>query len=139
MSMGRFIAFSSDVELGSCGGGERLAEQIFPNDLRASHRVIGINSGFSITRVHVGNGMKKWFIALVCASTFLFAQNALAAFTFKRFAHCGDGLVTVKTCECHASNSRVCFGTTVTPDTTAIRSTAVAESSLAQALPRMAC
>jgi hypothetical protein len=34
-------------------------------------------------------------------------QNALAAVKFKRFAHCGDGLVTVKTCECHASNSRV--------------------------------
>jgi hypothetical protein len=54
-----------------------------------------------------GECMKKWFIALVCASTFLLAQNALAAFTFKRFADCGDGLVTVKTCECHASNSRV--------------------------------
>lgn len=51
--------------------------------------------------------MKKWFFALVCASTFLLAQNALAAVTFKRFAHCGDGLVTVKTCECHANNSRV--------------------------------
>jgi hypothetical protein len=51
--------------------------------------------------------MKKWLIALVCASAFLPAQNALAAIKFKRFAHCGDGLVTVKTCECHASNSRV--------------------------------
>jgi len=39
--------------------------------------------------------MKKWFIALVCASTFLLAQNALAAIQFKRFAHCGDGLLTV--------------------------------------------
>jgi len=46
--------------------------------------------------------MKKWFIALMCASTFLLAQNALAAIVFKRFAHCDDGLVTVKTCECHA-------------------------------------
>jgi hypothetical protein len=51
--------------------------------------------------------MKKWFIALVCAFTFLLAQNALAAIVFKRFPHCGDGLVTVKTCECHASNSRI--------------------------------
>jgi hypothetical protein len=42
--------------------------------------------------------MKKCFIALVCASTFLLAQNALAAIQFKRFAHCVDGLVTVKTC-----------------------------------------
>ena len=39
--------------------------------------------------------MKKGFIALVCASTFLVEQNALAAIVFKRFAHCGDGLVTV--------------------------------------------
>ena len=45
----------------------------------------------------MGECMKKWFIALVCASTFLFAQDALAAIQFKRFAHCGDGLVTVKT------------------------------------------
>jgi len=51
--------------------------------------------------------MKKWFFALVCASAFLLGQNALAAVRFKRFAHCGDGLVTVKTCECHASNSRI--------------------------------
>ena len=55
----------------------------------------------------MGECMKKWFIALVCASTLLLAQNALAAIVFKRFAHCGDGLVTVKTCECHASNSRI--------------------------------
>ena len=54
-----------------------------------------------------GEYMKKWFLAFVCASTLLFGQNALAAVKFKRFAHCGDGLVTVKTCECHASNSRV--------------------------------
>ena len=54
-----------------------------------------------------GNGMKKWFIALVCASTFPLAQNALAAVKFKRFAHCDEGLVSVKTCECHASNSRI--------------------------------
>jgi hypothetical protein len=51
--------------------------------------------------------MKKWFIAFVCASTFLLAQDAPAAIKFKRFAHCGDGLVTVKTCECHAINSRI--------------------------------
>jgi len=51
--------------------------------------------------------MKKWLFAFVCASTFLLTQNTLAAIRFKRFAHCGDGLVTMKTCECHASNSRV--------------------------------
>jgi hypothetical protein len=55
----------------------------------------------------VGERMKILFIALACASTFLGAQNAFAAIKFKRFAHCGDGPVTVHTCECHASNSRV--------------------------------
>ena len=55
----------------------------------------------------MGECMKILIIALVCASTLLFAENALAAIKFKRFAHCGDGLVTVHTCECHASNSRV--------------------------------
>jgi hypothetical protein len=51
--------------------------------------------------------MKKVFFALVCVSAFLLAQDALAAIQFKRFPHCADGLVTVKTCECHASNSRI--------------------------------
>jgi hypothetical protein len=50
----------------------------------------------------MGECMKILFIALLCASTLLFAENALAAIKFKLFAHCGDGLVTVHTCECHA-------------------------------------
>jgi hypothetical protein len=36
--------------------------------------------------------MKKWFFALVCASSFLLAQDALAAVKFKRFAHCATAL-----------------------------------------------
>jgi hypothetical protein len=51
--------------------------------------------------------MKNCLVAFVCVFTLLHAQIAFAAVRFKRFAHCGDGLVTVKTCECHASNSRV--------------------------------
>ena len=50
--------------------------------------------------------MKKSVIVLSCVFTCLLAQDALAAFKFKRFAHCPDGLVSAKTCECHASNSR---------------------------------
>ncbi len=50
--------------------------------------------------------MKRWVIAFACASTFLFEQNAFAAIKLKRFAHCGEGLVTMD-CECHTSNSRV--------------------------------
>ena len=55
----------------------------------------------------MGEYMKKWLFALVCASTFLLAQNAVAAVQFTRFAHCGEGLVTAHTCECHAINSRI--------------------------------
>jgi hypothetical protein len=51
--------------------------------------------------------MKKCFLALASASILLLAQDARAAIVFKRFPHCGNGLVTVKTCECHASNSRI--------------------------------
>jgi hypothetical protein len=36
--------------------------------------------------------MKKLFISFVCASTFLLAQDAVAAVVFKRFAHCGRAL-----------------------------------------------
>ena len=73
--------------------------------------------------------MKKWFIVLVCAPTFLFAHNTFAAIKFKRFAHCGEGFVTVD-CECHTSYSGVWHYSA--PDTTAIRQMAVAENSLAR-------
>jgi hypothetical protein len=51
--------------------------------------------------------MKKWLVALTLVFNCLLAQNAFAAVKFKRFPHCGEGPVTVKTCECHASNSRI--------------------------------
>jgi hypothetical protein len=51
--------------------------------------------------------VKKLFIAVVLLSNCLLTPDAFAAIKFKRFPHCGEGLVTVKTCECHASNSRI--------------------------------
>jgi hypothetical protein len=48
--------------------------------------------------------MKTRLIALV--SAFLLTTDAHAAFKFKRFPHCAEGPVTVKTCECHATTSR---------------------------------
>jgi len=51
--------------------------------------------------------MKTWLIALACVCTCLSAQSASAAIKYKRFPHCGEGLVKVKTCECHANNSRI--------------------------------
>ena len=51
--------------------------------------------------------MKKFIIALVCVFTGVMAQDAFAAITFKRFPHCLEGPVTVKTCECHARYSRI--------------------------------
>ena len=37
--------------------------------------------------------------------SFLVAEPAFAAIKFKRFPHCPEGAVTVKTCECHAGTS----------------------------------
>ncbi len=50
--------------------------------------------------------MKKSIVVLAWVFTCLLAQDAFAAIKFQRFQHCPDGLVSVKTCECHASNSR---------------------------------
>ncbi len=36
---------------------------------------------------------------------FLLTEPASAAIKFKRFPHCPEGIVTVKTCECHAGTS----------------------------------
>ncbi len=49
--------------------------------------------------------MKTAIVILACAAAGLVATDASAAVKFKRFAHCGDGLVTVKTCECHKTGS----------------------------------
>ncbi|WP_156927622.1 hypothetical protein [Bradyrhizobium sp. Tv2a-2] len=37
--------------------------------------------------------------------SYLLAGPALSAIRFKRFPHCPDGVVTKKTCECHAGDS----------------------------------
>lgn len=37
--------------------------------------------------------------------SFLLTEPALAAIKFKRFPHCPEGTVSVKTCECHAGTS----------------------------------
>jgi hypothetical protein len=40
-----------------------------------------------------------------CIGVGLPVQDASAAIVFKRFPHCGDGLVTEKTCECHKAGT----------------------------------
>jgi hypothetical protein len=35
----------------------------------------------------------------------LVTEPAFAAIKFKRFPHCPEGIVSVKTCECHAGTS----------------------------------
>jgi hypothetical protein len=37
--------------------------------------------------------------------SFLVTEPAVAAIKFKRFPHCPEGPVSVKTCECHAGTS----------------------------------
>ena len=37
--------------------------------------------------------------------SFLATEPAFAAIKFKRFPHCPEGTVTMKTCECHAGSS----------------------------------
>ena len=37
--------------------------------------------------------------------SFFVAEPALAAIKFKRFPHCPEGIVNVRTCECHAGTS----------------------------------
>jgi len=49
--------------------------------------------------------MKTSALVLSVVFTCFAAQNAFAAVKFKRFPHCPDGLVSAKTCECHAASS----------------------------------
>ena len=44
-------------------------------------------------------------LILCCAGMCLLAQDVSAAIAFKRFVHCGDGLVTERTCECHKAGT----------------------------------
>jgi len=49
--------------------------------------------------------MRKLLIVLACAFICLLGQDAFAAVKYMRFAHCPEGLVTAKTCECHTGTS----------------------------------
>lgn len=44
-------------------------------------------------------------VFVLLALSFLVTEPASAAIKFKRFPHCAEGTVTVKTCECHAGTS----------------------------------
>jgi hypothetical protein len=52
-----------------------------------------------------GKKMRQFLVVVACAISCLIAQQADAAIKFKRFPHCPAGLVTKKTCECHAGES----------------------------------
>jgi hypothetical protein len=50
--------------------------------------------------------MSKLAVLFVCALIpCILAGPAFSAIKFKRFPHCPDGLVTKRTCECHAGTS----------------------------------
>jgi hypothetical protein len=51
--------------------------------------------------------MRKSIVVLSLLFAGLLSQDASAAVKFKRFPHCPEGLVSAKTCECHAVNSRI--------------------------------
>ena len=44
-------------------------------------------------------------VVALLGSSLLATGPAVAAIKFKRFEHCPDGPVSVKTCECHAGTS----------------------------------
>ena len=48
---------------------------------------------------------KMVLAALLCAFACSMAEESFAAIKFKRFPHCPEGLVSKKTCECHAGTS----------------------------------
>jgi hypothetical protein len=50
--------------------------------------------------------MKRAIFVFCCVGACLLAAQASAAFKFKRFPHCAEGLVTEKTCECRQEGSR---------------------------------
>jgi hypothetical protein len=49
--------------------------------------------------------MTKAVFVIICLCTCVAAQDASAAIKFKRFPHCPQGLVSMKTCECHTGTS----------------------------------
>jgi hypothetical protein len=50
--------------------------------------------------------MRKLAVLFACVLfSCLVAEPAFSAIKFKRFPHCPDGLVSKRTCECHAGTS----------------------------------
>lgn len=49
--------------------------------------------------------MRSFSLLALFGLSFLVADPAFAAVKFKRFPHCPDGRVSVKTCECHRGSS----------------------------------
>jgi hypothetical protein len=49
--------------------------------------------------------MSKAIFIVVCVCICVATQQASAAVKYKRFPHCPEGLVSMKTCECHAGAS----------------------------------
>jgi hypothetical protein len=63
---------------------------------------MSMGGDFSVVTKQVKKGI---IAALICAFASLTAQESSAAIRFKRFQHCPEGLVSKKTCECHAGTS----------------------------------
>jgi len=49
--------------------------------------------------------MRLFSLLFALSLSFLLTEPALAAIKFKRFPHCPEGIVSLKTCECHAGAS----------------------------------
>jgi len=50
--------------------------------------------------------MTKAIFVIACICACVAAQESSAAIKYKRFPHCPEGLVSVKTCECRAGTCR---------------------------------
>ena len=49
--------------------------------------------------------MRKAIFIVLCVCMCVATQQASAAVKYKRFPHCPEGLVSMKTCECHVGTS----------------------------------
>jgi hypothetical protein len=85
------------------GGQSRTVEAGSPRGGRAAAQ-----RGFRVALIepqHPRSKMTKAIFVIACISMCAAAQDASAAIKFKRFPHCPEGLVSMKTCECHAGTS----------------------------------
>jgi hypothetical protein len=72
---------------------------------RGHHLATAYVGGFALPQLKV-KSMKRMIFISCCVGMCLLAGQASAAFKFKRFPHCAEGLVTEKTCECRQEGSR---------------------------------